>query len=70
MFEFILIVYLTKESPPQYIGNFETCAFANNYVQIKLENVYRTSCLHEDYVWLPEGHQKRVIHFRNGKIEP
>ena len=32
MFEYCLIVYLTMQEP-KYIGNFESCAYANEYVK-------------------------------------
>lgn len=61
MLEYCLVVYLTMEEP-KYIGHFENCALANNYVQEYYSDAPYTICLHEDYINLPEHLVKREIH--------
>ena len=65
MFEYCLIVYLTMEEP-KYIGNFESCAHANNYVQEYYADAPYTKCMHEDYLFLPENFIKREIKYGKG----
>ena len=55
MFEFVCVVYLTKElSSHQYIGHFESCAACNTYVDERYEDKEWVKCLHEDYLYLPD----------------
>jgi hypothetical protein len=58
MLEYVLVLYINDQ--PNYIGNFETCAHANNYIhECYLKSVmptdYYVSCQHQDYLFLPEG---------------
>ena len=62
MYEFCLIVYLTMEEP-KYIGNFESCAVANNYVKEYYHDAPYTVCLHEDYIVLPSNFIKKEVHY-------
>jgi len=61
MFEFILVVYITKHSAPEYVGNFESCTHANVYVEKHYKNVHYTTCLHENYIYLPKDLIRRNI---------
>ena len=63
MFEYCLIVYLTMEEP-KYIGNFESCAHANNYVAEYYHDAPYTVCLHENYINLPKDFVKREVHVK------
>ena len=60
MLEYVLVIYMTMEDP-KYMGHFESCAVANNYVQEYYSDAPYTICLHEDYIHLPEGLIKREI---------
>lgn len=64
MFEYVLVVYITMNSP-QYVGHFVDCANANLYVDKHYPDAEYTSCLHEDYINLPDGLIKKEIN--NGK---
>jgi len=60
MFEYVLVLYI--QDKPNYVGNFETCAHANNYIQecyfkTVMPSDYYVSCQHQDYLFLPEGFQ-------------
>ena len=63
MYEFCLIVYLTMEEP-KYIGNFKSCAVANNYVKEYYDDAPYTVCLHEDYIVLPSNFIKGIVEVR------
>jgi hypothetical protein len=52
-FEFVLIVYLTM-STPKYVGNFVDCTVANEYVKKHYPKAEYSSCLYENYVYLPK----------------
>jgi len=60
MFEYCLIVYLTMQEP-KYIGNFESCAYANEYVKEYYADAPYTICMHEDYLYLPKDFVKKEI---------
>jgi len=62
MFEYCLVVWVTMEDP-QYIGNFMSCAVANQYVAEYYADAPYTSCLHEDYIRLPEGFIKKEVRY-------
>jgi len=62
MFEYVLVVYLTMESP-QYQGNFVDCAHANAYVAEYYPDAPYIICLHEDYINLPKEFVKREINY-------
>lgn len=66
MFEFVLIVYLTMDSP-EYKGNFVDCATANSWVAKYYPDAPYTVCLHEDYINLPKNFIKREVHYGQGK---
>jgi len=51
---------MTMDSP-QYIGHFVSCAVANQYVQEFYKDAEYTSCLHEDYIYMPKGFIKKEI---------
>lgn len=60
MFEYVLVVYMTMDDP-MYVGNFSTCAHAQAYCNEFYPEAEYTSCLHEDYMFLPEGFIKKEI---------
>lgn len=60
MFEYVLVVYWTMQTP-EYIGNFNSCADATLWCSKHCEEAEYTSCLHEDYVYLPKGFVKKEI---------
>ena len=62
MFEYCLIVYLTMEEP-KYIGNFKSCAVANLYVEEYYKDAPYTSCLHQDYIVLPDNFVRRDVNY-------
>jgi hypothetical protein len=66
MLEYCLVVYLTMEEP-KYIGHFQNCAVANNYVQEYYHDAPYTVCLHEDYINLPPTIIKKEVHYGEGK---
>lgn len=66
MFEYCLIVYMTMDSP-EYIGHFISCAVANQYIQEHYKDAEYTSCLHEDYIYMPKGFVKKEIDYGKGK---
>jgi len=47
----------------KYIGNFISCAVANDYVAEYYADAPYTSCLHEDYIVLPKQFVKREINY-------
>lgn len=59
MLEYVLVIYIQKQ--PEYVGHFSSCAAANSYVEKHYPNAEYTSCLHEDYIHLPEGLVKKEI---------
>jgi len=60
MLEYVLVVYMDMQSP-EYIGHFFSCAVANLYAEKNYPKAEYTSCLHEDYIKLPEGFIKKEI---------
>ena len=50
---------------PEYVGHFNSCALANNHAESNYKNAEYTTCLHEDYIFLPEGLIKRLIDENN-----
>lgn len=60
MFEYVLVVYWTM-SQPEYIGNFKSCAHATSYCEEHCTEAEYTSCLHEDYIYMPKGFVKKEI---------
>jgi len=60
MFEYVLVVYWTMQTP-EYAGNFESCADATRWCQQHCKEAEYTSCLHEDYMYLPEGFIKKEM---------
>ena len=54
--EYVLIVYLMN-GPKEYIANFVECAHAKQYRKQHYPE-YESTCLHEDYIYLPIGLQK------------
>lgn len=66
MFEFCLIVYMTMDDP-QYIGNFVSCAHANQYVQEFYPTAEYTVCLYQDYIVLPEHFVRKEIDYGKRK---
>ena len=51
---------MTMDSP-KYIGHFVSCAVANQYVQEFYKDAEYTSCLHEDYIYMPKEFIKKEI---------
>lgn len=62
MFEYVLIVYMTMQDP-MYIGHFENCAYADLYVKKHYQDAEYTSCLFEDYIYLPSTVTKTPIKY-------
>ena len=62
MFEYVLVVYWTM-SQPEYIGNFKSCAHATSYCEEHCTEAEYTSCLHEDYIYMPAGFVKKEIDY-------
>lgn len=60
MYEYVLVVYMTMKHP-EYVGHFVDCTRANEYVMQNYPKAEYTSCLHEDYINLPEGLVKKEI---------
>ncbi len=60
MFEYVLVVYWTMQTP-EYVGNFNSCADATWWCQQHCQEAEYTSCLHEDYMFLPKGFVKKEI---------
>ena len=60
MFEYVLVVYMTMNKP-EYVGHFTSCAASSEYAEKHYPNAEYTSCLHEDYINLPEGLIKKEI---------
>jgi hypothetical protein len=52
---------------PKYIGHFQNCAIANNYVQEYYYDAQYTICLHEDYINLPPTIIKKEVHYGKGE---
>lgn len=61
MFEYVLVIYLTSMNNPQYEGHFESCAKANIYMMENYPEAVYSSCLHEDYIFLPKNLNRREI---------
>lgn len=57
MLEYVLTVSILWEGPHDtYAGSFDSCEAAETHYREHLESCYAgSSCLHEDYVSLPEG---------------
>lgn len=57
MLEYVLTVsVLWEDCCDTYAGSFDSCDSAQAYYEAHLESCYAgSSCLHEDYVMLPEG---------------
>ena len=71
MFEYILILYLNDDltGSPTYAGNFESCAHANTYYEHVAKDEYKSSsCLHENYIYLPEHTRKRNVDVKEGSF--
>ena len=64
MFEYVLVVYMNMDSP-EYVGHFSSCAAANNHALLHYKDAEYTACLHEDYIMLPTGLQKKIIDDNN-----
>ena len=62
MFEYILVVYWTM-AQPEYVGNFESCAHATQWCQTHCKEAEYTTCLHEDYMYLPKNFMKKEIQY-------
>jgi len=60
MFEYVLVVYWTMQTP-EYVGNFKSCAHAMRWCNEYCQEAEYVSCLHEDYLYLPEGFIKKEI---------
>ena len=60
MFEYVLVVYWTMQTP-EYVGHFKDCAHANSYCEQHCKEAEYTSCLHENYIYMPEGFVKKEI---------
>ena len=52
---------------PKYIGNFESCAYANDYVAEYYHDAPYTVCLHEDYITLPSNFVRKEVNYGKGK---
>jgi hypothetical protein len=46
---------------PEYIGHFTSCAAAQNHVNENYPDAEYTSCLYQDYIYLPETIIKKEI---------
>jgi len=59
MFEYVLVIYFDSAmQKAEYVGNFESCAHANQYLlEHDSEFKERTwdKCLHQDYLFLPKN---------------
>jgi len=57
MLEYVLIVSELWEGPyDTYAGSFDSCDSAQTHYEEELQSCYAgSSCLHEDYIILPEG---------------
>lgn len=60
MYEYILVVYMQMDNP-QYVGSFTSCAAANDHVKEYYADAKYTTCLHEDYMFLPKDFLKKEI---------
>jgi len=58
MLEYILVIYLN--SNPEYIGTFQDCFSAERYVR-QVYPTYNSSCLHKEYIYLPEDLQEHFF---------
>ena len=58
MLEFVLTVSLLYEQCcDTYVGTFQNCEQAQAYYELTLQDLYKgMSCLHRDYVQLPNDH--------------
>lgn len=56
---FIVYLYL-QNNDKQYIGHFESCSQAQIYMVEEYPN-QKFGCFPEDYVYLPEDVQKKLI---------
>lgn len=63
MFKYVLVVYMTM-SNPQYVGHFVDCASANSYAKKHYPDAPYTSCLDEEYMFLPKGLIKKEIEWK------
>lgn len=64
MFEFVCVIYFSSSLQDyKYIGHFESCASANQFVEENYtkEEVSWIKCLHEDYIYLPKGFIKKEM---------
>jgi len=63
MLEFILTVSLAWEQCcDTYIGTFRNCEQAQTYYDLVLSEQYGgMSCLHQDYVMLPQGFEHNYV---------
>ena len=48
---------------PMYVGHFENCAYADLYVKEHYQDAEYTSCLFEDYIYLPSTVTKTPIKY-------
>lgn len=68
---YVLVVYLSvgtggaPTSIPQYVGHFPNCERANHYAEIVFPDAERTTCLHQDYINLPDDIERREITKKN-----
>lgn len=63
MFEYVLVVYITMNTP-KYEGHFVDCANANSYAAEHYPEAVYTTCLHEDYMYLPKNLIKKEIKWK------
>jgi hypothetical protein len=60
MFEYVLVVYWTMQTP-EYQGHFQSCGYATEWCKVYCEGAEYTSCLHEDYIYLPKDFIKKEV---------
>jgi len=63
MFEYVLVIYMTMDTP-EYVGHFKSCADANNYVKDNYKNAKYTTCLYQDFINLPKDLIKKEIEWK------
>ena len=71
MLEYVLVVYFDAEMlKGQYVGNFRSCAHANQYL-LEHQELYKErtwdKCLLQDYLFLPPNLIKKFPKLRGMK---
>ena len=70
MLEYVLVIYFDDQfNNGQYVGHFESCAHANQYLEEHVKEYGKRTwdkCLYEKYILLPPQLIKKYPHL-NGK---